>query len=130
MPGEPTVGYISSQRVLVLHHRDCLRIKQLGEESSSRVIDVSYNKSTYYNIGLLVVAPRDLNLLDKLVNILKLVDSELLGFNSVNKGGLGVSTFDVKVKVRSYEHLSKVLSKISSIKDVIHVARRRSLIHK
>jgi GTP pyrophosphokinase len=126
-PPDPITGYITRGRGVTIHRRDCANALRLAAQDRSRLIDVSWSTSpgatypvdveieAYDRQGLL----RDISLLlaDEKVNV--------AGINSQTDNDSHVARMSVTVEVPDVGKLSRILSRLNQLPNVIDVRRRK-----
>jgi GTP pyrophosphokinase len=122
VPGDPIVGYISRGRGIIYHHRDCSNIANLPDPD--RLVPVSWGEQSRatYPVSVRVSA------LDR-VGLLKDM-SILLAEDHVNILSVLTQTHDdrtvtllLTVEVEGIRHLSRVMNRLESVRDVLDVQR-------
>ena len=122
VPGDPNVGYISRGRGIIYHHRDCSNIANLPDPD--RLVPVSWGQESQatYPVSVRVSA------LDR-VGLLKDM-SILLAEDHVNILSVLTQTHDdrtvtllLTIEVEGIRHLSRVMNRLESVRDVLDVQR-------
>jgi GTP pyrophosphokinase len=125
VPGDPIVGYISRGRGIIYHHRDCSNITNVPDPD--RLVPVSWGKESEatYPVSVRVSA------LDR-VGLLKDM-SILLAEERVNILSVLTQTHDdrtvtllLTIEVEGIRHLSRVMHRLESVRDVLDVQRDNS----
>lgn len=125
VPGDPIVGYISRGRGIIYHHRDCTNITNVPDPD--RLVPVSWGKESQatYPVSVRVSA------LDR-VGLLKDM-SILLAEDHVNILSVLTQTHDdrtvtllLTIEVEGIRHLSRVMHRLESVRDVLDVQRDNS----
>src|SRR5665811_1891301 len=125
VPGDPIVGYISRGRGIIYHHRDCSNIANLPDPD--RLVPVSWGKESLATYPV----PVRVSALDR-VGLLKDM-SILLAEERVNILSVLTQTHDdrtvtllLTVEVEGVGHLSRVMHRLESVRDVLDVERDNS----
>jgi len=125
VPGDPIVGYISRGRGIIYHHRDCTNI--INMQDSDRLVPVSWGKESLATYPV----PVRVSALDR-VGLLKDM-SILLAEERVNILSVLTQTHDdrtvtllLTVEVEGVGHLSRVMHRLESVRDVLDVQRDNS----
>ncbi len=125
VPGDPIVGYISRGRGIIYHHRDCSNIANLPDPD--RLVPVSWGQQSQatYPVSVRVSA------LDR-VGLLKDM-SILLAEDHVNILSVLTQTHDdrtvtllLTIEVEGIRHLSRVMNRLESVRDVLDVQRENA----
>lgn len=128
VPGDPIVGYLTQGRGVAIHRHDCVNLLQLQDREPARIIEVSWGESeeSTYPVDIAVEAfdrqglLRDLTLLlaNERINVLEVNSKSNTADNTVN--------MTIKMEVDSIQKLSYILSKVSSLPNIISVSRGES----
>lgn len=123
MPGDEIIGYVTRGRGVTVHRRDCHNIQAQNE--TERFIDVSWGNATVegrYAVPLEIMAYDREGLLRDI--------STVIADEKVNISRVAVSTKQHMAKVQmtmeitSFQQLTRILSKIERIKNVVEARRR------
>ena len=124
LPGDDIAGYITLNRGVTVHRADCPNIQNLDE--TERLVEVSWSKSPLqvYPVPIRVEA---LDRAGLLRDIAAVVAEESINMSSANVSTAKDSTsvIDATLEISDISQLSRVLSKIEAIPDVLD-ARRES----
>jgi GTP pyrophosphokinase len=126
VPPESIVGYITLGRGVSIHRQDCANLKRLETAHPERVIAVEWgsggdrafpvevNVRAFDRRGLV----RDISavLADEKINI--------HAMNTVTHEADGIADMNLKVTVRDFEELSRVLARIQGLPNVLSARRR------
>jgi GTP pyrophosphokinase len=126
VPNDPIVGYITRGRGVTIHHQDCANVLRLKEKDRDRLIDVEWGARPDY------VFPVDIQLqaYDR-PGLLRDV-SALLANDRVNVMGVNTYTdrqdmiarMELHIEVTDIGQLSRVLSRIGQLPNIIEVKRK------
>lgn len=125
MPGDEIVGFVTRGRGVTVHRRDCTNI--LTTNAPERLIDVSWGKvaeEQRYQVPVEVIAYDRAGLMGDI--------GAVFANEKVNIASVGVSvrdeiaTFHLKVEISDIHKLTRLLSKIENIPNVVE-ARRRNM---
>jgi GTP pyrophosphokinase len=124
VPGDEVVGYVTRGRGISVHRQDCLNILHHHDLELERIIEVAWDDESEatYQVHIEAVAlPRQ----GLAVEIMSTIADTKTIINAVhsraNRNNL--STVDLKIEIKSMEHLSYVMDKIRRVKDVLEVKR-------
>ena len=124
VPGDDIVGYITRGRGATIHRQDCPNILRLNERE--RLVRVSWGepKRTYPVLVRIEAFDRDGLLLD----ISKLVSNEGINLGQVKVGvnqdsKFNKAVFDLILEVRDAEQLTRVLTRMETLSNVISAQR-------
>lgn len=124
LPGDAIVGYITRGRGISVHRNDCPNILHHLNMEPERIIEVAWDQDdeATYQVQIEAVA------LDRprlAMDIMSAVADTKTIINSVHARATrnNMATIDLKIEIRSLEHLQYILDKIRRIKDVMEVKR-------
>lgn len=124
LPGDAIVGYITRGRGISVHRNDCPNILHHLHMEPERIIEVAWDQDAEatYQVQIEAVA------LDRprlAMDIMSAVADTKTIINSVHARATrnNMATIDLKIEIRSLEHLQYILDKIRRIKDVMEVKR-------
>lgn len=124
LPGDEIVGYITRGRGVSVHRRDCPNMQHHFNEEEGRLVDVRWAEEASGSFTAeLEIRSKDRNRLTSDI-LTTLADMKLL-IHAIHSRALrdGSALTNVKVEIRSAEHLSHVMEKLKKIKDVNGVYR-------
>jgi GTP pyrophosphokinase len=121
-PGDQIVGYITRGRGATIHRQDCPNILRLGQQDRERLVRVDWGTQVRtYPVPIRITAYDRQGLMGDVSNLL---DSE--GINiadvkvNVNKS---LAEFRLIVEVRDISQLSKILTKLENVPNVMEAHR-------
>jgi GTP pyrophosphokinase len=126
VPNDPIVGYITRGRGVTIHRRDCGNILQLHGEDIERLIEVEWGVSgeDAYLVDITLQAYDRPGLLR---DITALLANEKINLNSLTTGTDAqdrVARMNLTLEVSNIEQLSRALTLIEQLPNVIAVQRR------
>ncbi|MBT4287660.1 MAG: GTP diphosphokinase [Deltaproteobacteria bacterium] len=126
VPGEPISGYITQGRGVSIHRQDCNNLKGLEKSSPERIIDVSWGKNTIenYPINLYIQASDRKDLMQDINKEIGNEPARLIGMNMNLNQQEQTIDINVTVEIRNLNDLGRLISKISNVRNVIHVSRQ------
>ena len=95
-------------------------------QEHNRLIDVYWNDNTTenYAVEIEVLAVNTSDILKNIIQVIEKSKSSLLGVEAnVNKQKLAV--IKVKIIVKDYEELNKIMNSLKSIENVLETSRKR-----
>jgi GTP pyrophosphokinase len=122
LPGDEIIGYITQGRGITVHRKDCPNI--INEVEKERLIDVEWGEvEQVYPVAIQIDAWDRVGLLR---DISAVVASEGVNITEVNMTNHSdnITSIYFTVEVKSVAQLSRVISKIYSLWDVINVVRK------
>ena len=126
VPGDDIIGYITRGRGVSVHRADCLSIYNIekSEGDRSRLIEVNWadtNKGVY-NTELLITANDRTGLLVDITLALNELKIPLRALNAKTTRNM-LCLINITLEIDSYDKLSRAITKIQGIKEVIGVTR-------
>ncbi|HHX51017.1 MAG TPA: bifunctional (p)ppGpp synthetase/guanosine-3',5'-bis(diphosphate) 3'-pyrophosphohydrolase, partial [Clostridia bacterium] len=124
LPGDEIVGYITRGRGISVHRIDCPNVLHPHGGNQERIIEVAWNaegEGIYQARVEAVAIDRPRLAMDIMMAI---TDTKTI-INAVNARATrnGLATVDLKVEIRSPDHLDYIMNKIRKVKDVLEVKR-------
>jgi guanosine-3',5'-bis(diphosphate) 3'-pyrophosphohydrolase len=124
LPGDPIVGYITRGRGVSIHRADCPNIMQSHQHEKERLIEVAWEEG---NQGLYQVEIEAISL-DRprlAMDIMSAIADTKTTINSVHARATKnkLASVNVKMEIKSLDHLEYIMNKLKRLKDVIEVKR-------
>jgi len=128
MPGDPIVGYITRGRGATIHRMDCPNILRSTERE--RLVKVSWGSQIRtYPVPIRVTAFDRQGLMGDISNLLTTEGVNIIDVNvRVDHDNVKADTADIrlKVEVRDIAQLSRVLTRIENLDNVLEAQRLRA----
>jgi GTP pyrophosphokinase len=127
VPGDPVVGYVTRGRGVTIHREDCRQVVNWEAENSPRLLQVHWGAKpgASYAVQLLVRAYDRRDLIRDISTVLSAADTQVTDISSKLDERVDQVTIKLKVRVRDYEHLSELLSRLGSVHNVTEARRLR-----
>ena len=127
VPGDPVVGYVTRGRGVTIHREDCRQVVHWRAENSPRLLQVRWGgkPATSYPVQILVRAFDRRDLIRDISTVLSTSDTQVTDISSKLDETVDEVTIKLKVRVRDYEQLSELLSRLGSVHNVIEARRLR-----
>jgi GTP pyrophosphokinase len=120
LPGDETIGYITRGRGVTIHRRDCPNILRCRE--SERLIEVDWGASEETHPVMIRITAYDRGGL--LRDIAAVVTAENISMSSVSVSTQrNVATLFATLQIANIDQLSRVLTKLDQIPNVVEVQR-------
>ncbi|GEA16102.1 MAG: diphosphokinase / guanosine-3,5-bis(diphosphate) 3-diphosphatase [Moorella sp. (in: firmicutes)] len=124
LPGDAILGYITRGRGISVHRIDCPNINHHRETEKERIIEVAWGDTSdaTYQVHIEALALDRPNLA---MDIMAAVADTKTIINSVHARATrnDQALVDLKIEIRSLEHLNYIMDKIRRIRDVMEVKR-------
>jgi GTP pyrophosphokinase len=125
LPGDAIAGFITRGRGVSIHRADCASFARLQRSDSSRAIEVEWGgaRSQSYEVDLLVRGYDRKWLHKDVTNVIAAANVHLLAVNTRVDPATSLATMNFAVRVADFEQLSTLLSRLSSVPNVIEARR-------
>jgi GTP pyrophosphokinase len=127
VPGDPVVGYVTRGRGVTIHREDCRQVVHWRADNSPRLLQVRWGArpATSYAVQLLIRAFDRRDLIRDISTVLSTSDVQVTDISSRLDESVDEVTIRLNVRVRDYEQLSELLSRLGSVNNVIEARRLR-----
>ncbi|OIQ55179.1 RelA/SpoT family protein [Neomoorella thermoacetica] len=124
LPGDAIIGYITRGRGVTVHRADCPNILHHQETEKERIIEVAWDDGAEatYQVQIEALALDRPNLA---LDIMTAVADTKTIINSIHARATrnDQALVDLKIEIRSLEHLEYIMDKVRRIRDVTEVKR-------
>lgn len=120
IPGNPIIGYVTQERGITIHNKDCLNIKHIQEINPERLIDVNWDKNAanlFFAVDILIEAIDRQDLLRDIINLLSSEKIKIINMNTA-KSKQGLANIYLSIEISSVEDLGKILDKLQALPNV------------
>jgi GTP pyrophosphokinase len=126
VPNDPIVGYITRGRGVTIHRRDCSNVEHLREEELDRLIDVDWGKESddTWLAEIFVLAYDRPGLLRDVTGLLANEKINLQGVNTSSDKSDGMARMNLMLEISDIEQLSRVLTQIGQLSNVVEARRK------
>jgi GTP pyrophosphokinase len=127
VPGDPVVGYVTQGRGVTIHREDCGQVVHWRAENSPRLLQVNWGEkpTTSYSVQILVRAFDRRDLIRDISTVLSTSDTQVTDISSRLDDLSDEVSIHLKLRVRDFEQLSELLSRLGSVTNVIEARRLR-----
>lgn len=127
VPSDEIAGYITKGRGVTIHRKDCPNILRLSEEDKGRLIEVSWGKRTRssYPVDIQILAYDRQGLLRDITAIITNLDLNVLAITTMTDIKDHLARMSITIEIEDISQLSKVLSRMSQLPNVIEAVRKR-----
>jgi GTP pyrophosphokinase len=124
LPGDAIIGYVTQNRGVSIHRRNCSNISNLLHNDTNRFMDVSWGKTAVgrYPVELLVRAQERSNLLRDITGALSEEELNVAGLRTQINAGDDVSIY-ITIMISSVDELNKAIKLLQHIDQVQDVRR-------
>ena len=125
VPNDPILGFITRGRGVSVHRSDCSNMLRLDAERRTRLIDVSWMTSDTdtYPVDVLINAYDRQGLLRDITTVLASEGVNVLSLDTHTTPRDQTAEIQATVEVSDLSHLSRILDRISQLRNVIDVRR-------
>ena len=125
IPGDSIVGYITMGRGISIHRCDCEQFLELQSVHPERVVESRWgdNHSNGFHLNIRIVASDRNGLLRDITTVLANDKISVLGVSSRTDTKRQVANIDMQIELNNVEMLSKILSRLEKLDDVIEAKR-------
>lgn len=125
IPGDSIVGYITMGRGISIHRCDCEQFLELQTVHPERVVESRWgdNYSNGFHLNIRIVASDRNGLLRDITTVLANDKISVLGVSSRTDTKRQVANIDMQIELNNVEMLSKILSRLEKLDDVIEAKR-------
>ena len=126
VPNDPIIGYITRGRGVTIHRQDCGNILRLQGEDRDRLIEVEWGAQTdeTYLVDITVEAYDRSGLLRDITAVLANDKINLNGVNTATDERDGIARMSLTLEIADIGQLSRVLSKIGQLPNVVEARRK------
>jgi GTP pyrophosphokinase len=126
VPNDVIVGYITRGRGVTIHRRDCANILRLKDEDRDRLIDVEWGDSPdrLFPVDIQIQAYDRPGLLRDVSAVLANDKINVLGMHTLTDKKDLIAKMELHAEVTDMGQLSRVLSRIGQLPNVIEVRRK------
>ena len=127
VPGDPVVGYVTQGRGVTIHREDCGHVIHLRAEKSPRLLQVNWGDKleTNYSVLVLVRAFDRRDLIRDISTVISTAETQVTDISSRLDETMDEVTIRLKIRVRDYEQLNDLLTRLGSVSNVIEGRRLR-----
>ena len=125
LPGDAVVGYVTQGRGVTIHREDCRQVLGWRSENNPRLLKVTWGTQprTDYSAKVLVRAFDRRELIKDISSVLAASESHVTDISSRLDENTDEVSIRLKLRVRDYEQLSELLTKLSSVPNVLETRR-------
>ncbi|WP_109843574.1 GTP diphosphokinase [Aggregatibacter aphrophilus] len=125
IPGDSIVGYITMGRGISIHRCDCEQFLELQTVHPERVVESRWgdNYSSGFHLNIRIVASDRNGLLRDITTVLANDKISVLGVSTRTDTKRQLANIDMQIELNNVEILSKILSRLEKLDDVIEAKR-------
>jgi GTP pyrophosphokinase len=126
VPYDPIIGFITRGRGVTVHRRDCSTVIKLPEQDQGRLVDVRWSDrstDTSYPVDIRVIANDRKGLLRDISALVTNEELDVIAVNTHTNRRSDRASMRFTLEISDIEQLSRVLSMIAQLPEVIEVRR-------
>ena len=126
IPGDPIVGSLDSNRGLIVHTHDCLRIRRQLAHDARKWVDVEWAPEINgeFDVRIRVEIRNQRGVLAKISAAIAEADSNIVHISMDDVGGM-YTTLYFTLQVRDRKHLANVMRNVRHLPEVSRITRIR-----
>jgi GTP pyrophosphokinase len=127
VPPEPIAGYITLGRGVTIHRANCANLLRMQGAQPRRVLAVDWGRSSRertFPVSLALTAFDRHGLVRDISSVLADEHISIETMNTVTNSAENIAMMDITVTVHGLDELSRLLSRLSSLSNVISVRRK------
>jgi GTP pyrophosphokinase len=128
IPGDPVIGYITRLRGVTIHREDCRNVLRWQQEENPRLLEVRWGREPVasYVVEILIRAFDRRELIKDISATLATSEVSVADISSKLDESTDEVEIRLHVRVKNYEHLSELLSRLGAIRNVLESRRLKS----
>jgi len=125
VPHDDIVGFITKDRGVSVHRTDCNNILHLKEKDQTRLIEVEWGdtETESYPVNILIHAIDRHGLLSDITSTLSDDKVNVVAVNTISDKKEQTARMAVTIEIRDLQQLTRVMDKISQLRNVLEVTR-------
>ena len=128
VPHDDIIGFITKDRGVSVHRTDCNNILHLKEKDQARLIEVEWGdtETQSYPVNILIQANDRHGLLSDITSTLSDDKVNVIAVNTMSNKKEQSARMAVTIEIRDLQQLTRIMDKISQLRNVLEVARGAS----
>jgi guanosine-3',5'-bis(diphosphate) 3'-pyrophosphohydrolase len=125
LPGDEIIGYVTRGRGVSVHRTDCANITYYRQTEPDRLIEVGWGaqQKGVYQVEIQASAMNRERLAMDVMAVIADTKTIINGINVTLDKKTNIATLDLKIEVKTLEHLDYIIGRVRRVKDVIDVKR-------
>lgn len=128
VPHDEIIGFITKDRGVSVHRKDCNNILYLKEKDQARLIEVEWGDTDTQNypVNILIQANDRHGLLSDITGTLSDDKVNVISINTMSNKSNQTASMAVTIEIRDLQQLTRIMDKISQLRNVLEVSRGAS----
>lgn len=126
VPGDQIAGYVTQNRGVTVHRKDCGQYLQVEAKNQQRVIEVSWGQAergAFYPVDIAIEAYDRTGLLRDISSLLAALKVNVNSVNSHSDRNSNVAHMKITVEIRAIDELVRMLARLNNMPNVINAER-------
>lgn len=125
VPHDDIIGFITKDRGVSVHRKDCNNILHLKEKDQARLIEVEWGDTEVrsYPVNLVIHANDRHGLLSDITKTLSDDKINVVAVNTLSNKTDHAARMAVTIEIRDLQQLTRIMDKISQLRNIIEVSR-------
>lgn len=125
LPGDEIVGYVTLNRGVSIHRKDCTEMLQSGASQPERVIEVSWGKeeSYRYPVDIALEAYDRTGLLGDITGLLSAMRVNVLNINTHTDKSTSTAHMKLTIEISEIEQLLRLLGRLNNMPNITSAVR-------
>lgn len=126
VPGDEIIGFITRDKGVSVHRKDCSNILNIEHEKEDHLISVewSYQNNQIFEIGLIIEAIDRTGLLRDITSVLTDMKVNVISVQTISNKDTQVADMKIMIEIHDLDQLQKVSDKIMQLSNVLKVYRQ------
>jgi len=127
LPGDTVIGFVTRERGVSVHRRDCPNVRRWLDEGHERLLEVEWNRADalVYPVDVEVVAYDRIELLRDIANVFAAERINITATRSGTDRRDNIARLTLSIEVNSAEQLSRILHRLEDLPNVLEAQRLR-----
>ncbi len=125
VPHDEIIGFITKDRGVSVHRKDCKNILYLKEKDLPRLIEVEWGDTDVQNypVNILIQANDRHGLLSDITRTLSDDKVNVIAVNTMSNKSDQTARMAVTIEIRDLQQLTRIMDKVSQLRNVLEVSR-------
>jgi GTP pyrophosphokinase len=126
LPGDEITGYITLNRGVSIHRKDCRNLLQLATDEPERIIQVDWGEAPQqtYTVEVIIEAIDRSGLLRDVTAILDAAHINVTAMQTLSDKGQHTVDMVITIEIRDFAHLSHILSRFNQLPNIASARRK------
>ena len=126
IPGDTIVGHITQGKGIVVHRSSCKSIRHIKRDKDNIELRWSENVDNFFSASIIVEVENVRGVLAQVSSVIAQSNHNIESVNYTDTHEAGHNMMVFVISVKNLNHINKLIDKLSKIKNVYRVDRKRS----